>query len=226
MKYLGALVNAANKKISAKKKCKNVQSLEHLIAGSGSGSTPGPLVDLEGEEPPEELVQESAKRQRVRVPSEDPITPIKAVPVHSEKGDFLLLPKVWSEPELCGPQSTLFLDDPELKIIQDLGPAGQIKAITDGVIATIKALEVAVAMNNASLESEVRADALARERDALSARVAALVEDQRSKGPSPRSVTVNLLLCRSSCQRFRLLLSKRLRLLGSWLRRRRPWRKL
>jgi hypothetical protein len=47
------------------------------------------------------------------------------------------------------------LDDPELKIIQDLGPIGRNKAITDGVIATMKALEVAAALNNASLESEV-----------------------------------------------------------------------
>jgi hypothetical protein len=37
MKDLGALVNAASKKISAKKKRKNVQSLEHLIAGSAPG---------------------------------------------------------------------------------------------------------------------------------------------------------------------------------------------
>jgi hypothetical protein len=181
MKDLGALVNAASKKISAKKWCKNVQSLEHLIAGSAPGSSSGPVVDLEGEEPYEELVQDSAKRQKVGMPSEDPITPIKAVSVRSEKRDFLQLPKVWSEPELCGPQSTLFLDDPKLKIIQDLGPAGRSKAITDRVIATMKALEVVAALNNASLESEVRVDALARERDALTAKVAALEEDQRSK---------------------------------------------
>jgi vacuolar-type H+-ATPase subunit I/STV1 len=117
----------------------------------------------------------------VRAPSEEPITLIKAVPVRSKKGDFIQLPKVWSEPQLCGPQSTLFLDDPELKIIQDLGPAGRSKAITDGVIATMKALEVAAALNNASLESEVRVDALAQERDALIAKVAALEEDQRKK---------------------------------------------
>jgi hypothetical protein len=66
-------------------------------------------------------VQDSAKRQRVRMSSEDPITPIKVVPIRSEKGDFLQLPRVWFEPELCGPQSTLFLDDPELKIIHDMG---------------------------------------------------------------------------------------------------------
>jgi hypothetical protein len=53
--------------------------------------------------------------------------------------------------------------------------------ITDGVIATMKALEVVAALNNASLDSEVRVDALVRERDALTAKVAALEEDQRSK---------------------------------------------
>jgi hypothetical protein len=118
-KDFGALVNAASKKISAKKKRKNVQSLEHLVAGSSPSSSSDPVVDLEGDEPSEELVQDPVKRQRVRMPSEDPITPVKAVPVRSEKGDFLQLPKVWSEPELCGPQSTLFLDDHELKIIRD-----------------------------------------------------------------------------------------------------------
>jgi hypothetical protein len=73
------------------------------------------------------------------------------------------------------------LDDPELKIIHDLGLAGRSKAITNGVIATMKALEVAAALNIASLEGEVRVDALVRERDALSTKVAAFEEDQRSK---------------------------------------------
>jgi hypothetical protein len=99
MKDLGALVNAASKKIASKKKQKNVQSLEHLIAGSAPGSSSGPVVDLEGDEPSEELVQDSAKKQRVRVPSEDPLTPIKVVPVRFKRGDFLQLP----EPELCSP---------------------------------------------------------------------------------------------------------------------------
>jgi len=117
MKDLGALVNKANKKVAAKKRRNNVQSLEHLIAGSGSGSTPGPVVDLEGDGPPRELVQDSVKRRKVGTPSKEPITPIRAILVRSESGDFLQLPKVWSEPDRCGPRSTLFLDDPELKII-------------------------------------------------------------------------------------------------------------
>jgi chromosome segregation ATPase len=45
----------------------------------------------------------------------------------------------------------------------------------------MKALEVAAALNNASLESEVRINALAHERDSLTAKVAALEEDARSK---------------------------------------------
>ena len=114
-------------------------------------------------------------------PSKKPITLIWAVPVRSERGDFLQLPKVWSEPDQCGPHSTLFLDDPELRIIQDLGPAGRGKAITDGVIATMRALEVTAALNNASLESEIRANTLVQKRDSLTAKVAALEEEAKSK---------------------------------------------
>jgi len=47
-----------------------------------------------------------------------------------------------------------------MRIIQDLGPAGWSKAITNGVMATMKDLEVAADLNNASLESEIRASAL------------------------------------------------------------------
>ncbi|RHN51863.1 hypothetical protein MtrunA17_Chr6g0473821 [Medicago truncatula] len=94
MKDLGAFVSAATKNISAKKWRKNLQSLEHLIAGFGVGSSFGPVADLEGEDPPEELVQESAKKQKVGTPSKQPVTPIKAVHVRSERGDFLQLPRV------------------------------------------------------------------------------------------------------------------------------------
>jgi hypothetical protein len=92
----------------------------------------------------------------VETPSKEPATPIRVIPLRSESGDFLQLPKVWSEPDRCGPHSTLFLDNPELQVIHDLGPACQSKAITEGVIATMKALEVATVLNNASFESEIR----------------------------------------------------------------------
>jgi len=63
--------------------------------------------------------------------------------------------------DCCGPNVTLFLDDPELQVIHDLGPVGRSKAITEGVIATMTALEVATALNNASLKSEIRVNTLA-----------------------------------------------------------------
>ncbi|KEH38083.1 hypothetical protein MTR_2g460920 [Medicago truncatula] len=60
MKDLGVFVNATYKKVSAKKRLKNVQSSNHLIAGSRVRSSSGPMVHLEGEDHPEELVQEPA----------------------------------------------------------------------------------------------------------------------------------------------------------------------
>ena len=103
----------------------------------------------------------------METPSKELVTPIRVVLFRSESEDFLQLPKVWSEPDRCGPHSTFFLDDPELRAIHDLGPAVRSKAITEGVIATIKALEVATVLNNASREGEIRANALSKERDAL-----------------------------------------------------------
>lgn len=101
MKDLGALVNATHKKVSAKKRRKNVQSLEHLVSGSGVGLSSSPVVDLEGEGLFEGSVQESPKGQKVGTPSKQPVTPIKAVTVRSKRGDFFQLPKVWSKPDQC-----------------------------------------------------------------------------------------------------------------------------
>ena len=42
-------MNEANKKVATKKRCMNVQSVGHLIAGFVPGLTSGPVVDLEGE---------------------------------------------------------------------------------------------------------------------------------------------------------------------------------
>ena len=130
------------------------------MAGFGLGSTSSLVVDLEEGCRSHERVQEPVKRRKVETPSKEPVTPIKITLLRSESGDFLQLLKVWSEPDRCGPNATIFLDDPELRVIHDLGPAGRIKAITKGVIATMKALEVATTLNNTSLESEIRVNAL------------------------------------------------------------------
>jgi len=182
MKDLHALVNDTNNKVAAKKRRKNVQFVDHLIVGSSPGSSSGPVVDLEGEDHSEEKVQEPVKRRRVETLSKEPVTLIGAIPLRSKIGDFLQLPKVWSEPDRCGPHSTLFLDDPELRVIHDLGPADRSKAITKGVIAIMKALEVATVLNNASLEGAIQVNALSKERDALAAKVSELegeVADKR-----------------------------------------------
>jgi len=181
LKYLQALRNEANKKNASKKRRKAVPSVDQLMAGFGPGSTSSPVVDLEEGGRSDKRVQESVKRMRVETTSKEPATLIKATPLHSESGDFLQLPKVWSESGRCGPNATLFLDDPKLRVIHDLGPGGQSKAITEGVIATMKALEVATALNNASLESEIQVNTLGQERDALTAKVAAFEEEARSK---------------------------------------------
>ena len=121
------------------------------------------------------------KRRRVETSSKELATPIRATPLRYESQDFLQLRKVWPEPDRCGPNATLFLNDPELRVIHDLGPASRSMTITKGIIATMKALMVATTLNNASLESEIRVNALAQERDAMTARVVALEEEARRK---------------------------------------------
>jgi len=56
MKDLHALVNDVNKKVAAKKRLKNVQSVDQLIVGYDPVSTSGPVVDLEGEDHSEKKV--------------------------------------------------------------------------------------------------------------------------------------------------------------------------
>jgi len=59
-------------------------------------------------------------------------------------------------------------------VIRDLGVAGRTRAVTDGVISAMEALEVAVYMNNSSTEEVVRSYALAREKEVMAKRIAEL----------------------------------------------------
>ena len=59
----------------------------------------------------------------------------------SSAGDGLFqLPRVWSTSGSFGSQASLFLSDPELKVIRALGVAGQTRAVTEEVIGTMRAL--------------------------------------------------------------------------------------
>ena len=93
IKILQALRNEANKKVAAKNRRKIVPSMDQLMAGSGPGSTSGPMVVLEEGDHFEERVQEPVRRRRLETPSKEPATPIKATPLCYESGDFLQLPK-------------------------------------------------------------------------------------------------------------------------------------
>jgi len=84
----------------------------------------------------------ACKKEEGGDPTREPVTPIKVVPIRPEGGGLLQLPRVWSEPDRCGSHSTLLLDDLELKVIHYLGTAIQSKAITEGVIVVMKALDV------------------------------------------------------------------------------------
>jgi len=88
-------------------------------------------------------------------------------------GMFQLL-RVWSESESFGSQASLFLSDPELKAIHDLGVASRTRAVMEGVMSAMKALEIVVNMNNSSTEEVVRSHALAREKEVMSKRIADL----------------------------------------------------
>jgi len=81
---------------------------------------------------------------------------------------------VWSDSDRFGAHASLFLSDPELKAIRDLGTAGRSQAVTKGVFCVMKALEIVVYMNNSSTEEVVRSDALAREKEAMSKKMADL----------------------------------------------------
>lgn len=83
---------------------------------------------------------------------------------------------MWSDPDRYGPHLTLCLSDPELKVTQDLGTAGRSRAMTEGIIDAMKALEIAVVVNNTSIEGEVKADVLGKERDTLAAKMTKLEE--------------------------------------------------
>jgi len=97
------------------------------MAGSGPDSTSSPVVDLEEGGCSDEGAHEPVKRRTIETPSKDPVTPIKATPLRSESGDFLQLPKVWSEPDRCGLNATLFLDDPKLRVIHDCGLQAEVR---------------------------------------------------------------------------------------------------
>lgn len=125
---------------------------------------------------PTEEEEVPSKRKRIAASDKGKQVQSQAVIPHqgafpAEEGLFQL-PKVWSQSNHFGPQASLYLGDFELKAIRDLGPAGRSRAVTEGVISAMRALEVTVFLNNSSTEESVRSDAFARERGEMANKMA------------------------------------------------------
>ena len=73
-------------------------------------------------------------------------------------------------------------------MINDLGVAGRIQAMTEGIIGAMKALEISVVLNNSSTEGMVRVDAVAKERDEALAKKEKL--DDRRSASVPKTIEV------------------------------------
>jgi len=104
------------------------------------------------------------------------------------QGELFELPNVWSKPDRFGRQSTFILNDRKLRVINDLGVAGRIQAMTEGIIGAMKALEISVVLNNSSTEGMVRVDAVAKERDEALAKKEKL--DDRRSASVPKTIEV------------------------------------
>jgi len=111
--------------------------------------------------------EEEVPLKRKRLASSDKGKEVQTAPSRTPIGDgeLIELPNVCSKPDMFGPQSTLFLSDRELKVIDDLGVAGRSQAMTEGIIGAMRALEIVVVLNYSSTEAMIHADALAKERD-------------------------------------------------------------
>jgi len=123
-------VNKTNLKLSGSSKKKDVGSLSNLIAEAGPGTSSSSVVDLSGEDLAVKGVTESSKRRRVDVADKGTKLPVDVFPLRFE-GELFPYPNVWSEPDRYGSATSFSLSDPELKVIHDLGTAGQSRAMTE-----------------------------------------------------------------------------------------------
>jgi hypothetical protein len=141
------------------------------VSGGIPASPSTPLVDLSDEKD-----VDSSKRERVDTADKGMSLPVDGIPLHSEEG-VCLFPNVWSKPECYGPNTVLYPSDQELRVIQDLGAAGRSRAMIEGIIVAMKALQVAAVLNSTSIEGEVKVDLLRKERDDLQSKVSQMEED-------------------------------------------------
>lgn len=140
-------MNKTNEKLKKKKSVPPVD-----LAEGATSSVPSTLVvNPSREEPSGKGKVESSKRKRVDDAGKGVSSPVHAIPLRFE-GDLLPLLGLWVEPDCYGPDTSFCLNDLDLRVIRDLGTIGRSKAMTEGIIAAMKSLAVAVVVNNSSTE--------------------------------------------------------------------------
>jgi hypothetical protein len=152
MSHIRSLVNKANQKVArqgSSSKKRNEQRDRTTEAWF-----PARLADdqVEEEEVPLKRKRTSVLDKGKQVQVQD-VALSRGVPPADE--GLFQLPRVWSESDRFGPQALLYLGDSELKAIRDLGTAGRARAVTEGVVDAMRALEVVVFLNNSSMEETV-----------------------------------------------------------------------
>lgn len=93
------------------------------------------------------------------------------VVIETSDGAMLNLPAIWTGPNMFGPHTTLALTAGESQVVDDLGAVGQSCAMTEGIIGLLKAIEVAISLNNQESEYRAHANGLRADKEMLEAKV-------------------------------------------------------
>jgi hypothetical protein len=171
MSLIRSLVNKENQKVSGQGSGSRKRSEQR--ERTAAAWFPVRLAD-------DQVEEEEVSLKRKKISALDKGKQVQAQDVASSRGvppadeGLFQLPRVWSQSDRFGPQASLYLGDSELKAIRELGTAGQARVVTDGVLGAMRALEVAVFLNNSSMEDSVHAEALVREREATAKKVSDL----------------------------------------------------
>jgi hypothetical protein len=152
MSHIRSLVNKANQKVAGQGSSSRRRNEQR--DRTADAWLPVRLTDdqVEVEEVPLKRKRTAVLDKGKQVQIQD-VAPSRVAPPADE--GLFQLPRVWSQSDRFGPQASLYIGDPEVKAIRDLGTAGQTRAVTEGVVGAMRALEVAVFLNNSSMEDAV-----------------------------------------------------------------------
>jgi hypothetical protein len=96
------------------------------------------------------------------------------VVIETSDGAMLNLPAIWTGPNKFGPDTTLALTAEESQVVDDLGVVGRSRAMIEGIIGLVKAIGVAISLNNQESEYRAHANGLRADKEMLEAKVVKL----------------------------------------------------